>query len=134
MSDGRPQRDWRTGATTPAGGGGQSKSNIFVAGLLAVALAGTLAGFGYWLVSGGDNYVGYVNDTVDQALASVGSLKTNDELKAAFSLVNQAMQQDVPMINVYVSEPLGAVSNRLVNAEPHAYGSFNHVEQWDIAQ
>lgn len=87
-----------------------------------------------WLVSGGDNYVGYVNDTVDQALASVGSLKTNDELKAAFSLVNQAMQQDVPMINVYVSEPLGAVSNRLVNAEPHAYGSFNHVEQWDIAQ
>ena len=44
-----------------------------------------------WLVSGGDNYVGYVNDTVDQALASVGSLKTNDELKAAFSLVNQAM-------------------------------------------
>ena len=87
-----------------------------------------------WLVSGGDNYVGYVNDTVDQALASVGSLKTNDELKAAFSLVNQAMQQDVPMINVYVSEPLGAVSNRLVNAEPHAYGSFNHVDQWDIAQ
>ena len=87
-----------------------------------------------WLVSGGENYVGYVNDAVDQTLASVGSLKTNDELKAAYSLVNQAMQQDVPMINVYVSEPLGAVSNRLLNAEPHAYGSFNHVEAWDIAQ
>ncbi|MBX7104038.1 MAG: hypothetical protein K1X57_08145 [Gemmataceae bacterium] len=60
MSDGRPQRDWRAGGTAPAGGGGQSKANIFVAGLLAVALAGVLAGFGYWLVSGGESTVRYI--------------------------------------------------------------------------
>ena len=87
-----------------------------------------------WLIGGTANYVGYNNATVDQLLAGMGSLSTTEQLKAAYSQINQIVQQDVPMMNVYVSKPLGAVSNRLVNAEPHVYGFFNHIELWDIAQ
>ena len=38
------------------------------------------------------------------------------------------------MFSAYVISALGAVSNRLPGAEPSAYGFFNDVQNWDIAQ
>lgn len=87
-----------------------------------------------WLVSGQDNNIGYHNDKVDELLAQVGSAKDTETLKGIYSGIDQIMQQEVPLFNIYAIGPLGAVSKRLVNAEPHVYGSFNHVELWDIAQ
>lgn len=86
-----------------------------------------------WLISG-DNYLGYHNDEVDALLAQVGSAKDVAAISAIYSQINKIVQRDVPLFNAYAIGPLGAVSNRLVNAVPHVYGSFNHVEQWDIAQ
>lgn len=60
MSDGRPQRDWRSGAAAGPGPTTDKKSSVFVAGLLAVTLAGALAGIAYWLVSGGEPAVKYI--------------------------------------------------------------------------
>ena len=87
-----------------------------------------------WLISGEDNNVGYKNATVDELLAQVGSAKDIQSTKSIYSRIDAIMQQDVPVFNVYAIGPLGAVSKRLVNAEPHVYGSFNHVELWDIAE
>ena len=38
------------------------------------------------------------------------------------------------MFSAYVISAIGAVSNRLTGAEPSAYGFFNDVQNWDIAQ
>ena len=87
-----------------------------------------------WLVSGGDNNVGYVNAKVDELLAGVGSAQDIEKTKSIYSQINAIMQQDVPLFSVYAIGPLGAASKRLVNAQAHVFGSFNHVELWDIAQ
>ena len=87
-----------------------------------------------WLISGQDNNVGYHNDQVDALLAQVGTAQDTAKTKAIYAQIDTIVQQDVPLFNVYAVGPLGAVSKRLVNAEPHVYGSFNHIEQWDIAQ
>ena len=47
-------------------------------------------------------------------------------------MVSQKVQQDVPMISVYVIEALAAVNNRMVNVTPSVYGLFNNVHQWSI--
>ena len=87
-----------------------------------------------WLISGVDNHVGYHNATVDELLSQVGTAKDTQTVTGIYSQIDKIMQQDVPLINMYAIGPLGAVNKRLVNAEPHVYGSFNHVELWDIAQ
>ena len=87
-----------------------------------------------WLISGEDNHVGYKNAVVDDLLSQVGSAKDLEKTKSIYSQINAIMQQDVPLFSVYAIGPLGAVSKRLQNAEPHVYGSFNHVELWDVAQ
>lgn len=86
-----------------------------------------------WILTG-DNYIGYHNDQVDALLAQVGAAQGVEATRALYSQINQITQTDVPLINMYAFGPLGAVSSRLTGAEPHVYGSFNAVEQWDIAQ
>lgn len=87
-----------------------------------------------WLISGEDNHVGYKNATVDELLAQVGSAKDIEKTKSIYSQIDAIMQKDMPLFNVYAIGPMGAMSKRLVNAEPHVYGSFNNVELWDIAE
>jgi len=72
-----------------------------------------------WLISGEDNNVGYKNAAVDELLAQVGSAKDIEKTKSIYSQIDTFMQQDVPLFSVYAIGPLGAVSKRLVNAEPH---------------
>ena len=86
-----------------------------------------------WILSGQDNNVGYHSDAVDALLAQVGTAKDNAATAAIYSQIDAITQQDVPVFNVYAIGPLGAVSNRLTNAQPHVYGAFNHVELWDVA-
>ncbi len=87
-----------------------------------------------WLISGEDNNVGYKNATVDELLAQVGSAKDIESTKSIYSKIDAIVQQDAPLFNVYAIGPLGAVSKRLLGAEPHVYGSFNHIELWDITE
>jgi peptide/nickel transport system substrate-binding protein len=86
-----------------------------------------------WLLGAG-NFLAYANDEVSRLLTQIGAAEGNDATRAIYSRINQIVQAEVPMFNAYVTAPLGAVSNRLTNAEPHVYGSFNHVELWDVAQ
>ncbi len=75
----------------------------------------------------------YNNPEVDE-LVNEAALVSNDvpRLTEIYGKINRAMQEDVPIFSSYVLSPLGAVSNRLVNATPSVYGSFHNVETWDI--
>lgn len=84
-----------------------------------------------WLMSG-DNWVGYNNPQMDELIAQTQGAKTAEETKAIYSEINRLVQNDVPVINAYVISAPGAVSKRLVNAEPHIYGSFNEISLWTI--
>ncbi len=85
-----------------------------------------------WLLNAG-NFLGYQNDEVIALINQIGSAKDDEATRAIYSQINKIVQADVPLLNAYVVAPLGAVNHRLLNAVPRVYGSFNHVELWDIA-
>ncbi len=84
-----------------------------------------------WLMTG-DNWVNYSSPKMDELVTKTQTAKTADETKQIYSEIDKLVQEEVPVINAYVISAPGAVSNRLENAEPHIYGSFNNIEQWKI--
>ena len=62
------------------------------------------------------------------------SLTDVEEIRARYLLVDQYMQQDVPMMSAYIISSMGATSNRLLNATPNVFGTFINVNEWDIAE
>ena len=87
-----------------------------------------------WLLSGEGSWTGYTDDSVKEALGGTQQTSDIEEIKGLYSVVDKKVQEDVPMFSAYVISALGAVSNRLTGAEPSAYGFFNDVQNWDIAQ
>lgn len=86
-----------------------------------------------WLLSA-DGWTFYQNEEVTNALLEIQALTNQDEIRARYLLVDQYVQQDVPMISAYILSALGATSNRLVNATPDVFGTFINVHEWDIAE
>ena len=84
-----------------------------------------------WLLSGEGSWTGYYDQSVSDALAATQT-ESEDKLVDLYHVVSQKVQQDVPMISVYVIEALAAVNNRMVNVTPSVYGLFNNVHQWSI--
>ena len=87
-----------------------------------------------FIVSGQNNWAGYHNDRIDELLSQIGSAQDVAKTTAIYSEIDKIVQQDVPVFNVYAIGPLGAVSKRLQNVEPHVYGTFINVQEWDIVQ
>jgi peptide/nickel transport system substrate-binding protein len=87
-----------------------------------------------WLLSGEGSWTGYSNPDITDALAKTQLTSDINEIKSYYLTVNQKVQQDVPMFSAYVIKALGAVNKRLVNATPSVYGSFNHIEKWDVTE
>lgn len=87
-----------------------------------------------WLLGGEGSWTGYGNDEVNEALAQTQVISDAAELTKLYSVVNQHVQEDVPMISAYVISALGAKSERLTGAEPSVYGFFNDVQNWDVTQ
>lgn len=87
-----------------------------------------------WLLSGKDSWTGYSNDDINNALAAVQTTSDVNEIKSQYLKVDQIVQKDVPMFSAYVISALGAVNKRVVNATPSVYGSFNHMENWDVTE
>ena len=74
----------------------------------------------------------YPRPATDEALALSQSLTDESEVKAQYLVINQAMQQDAPVISGWVIGKLGVVSNRLTGADPDVFGTFINVHQWDV--
>lgn len=87
-----------------------------------------------WLLGGEGSWTGYYDDEVMAALE--GTQQTSDiaEITEFYAAVDRKMQEDTPMFSVYVISAQGAVSNRVVGAEPSAYGFFNDVQNWDVTE
>ena len=87
-----------------------------------------------WLLGGEGSWTGYADDSISEALAGTQQTSDIDEIKGLYSIVDKKVQEDVPMFSVDVISAQGAVSKRLTGAQPSAYGFFNDVQNWDIAQ
>lgn len=87
-----------------------------------------------WLLSGEGSWTGYHSDEISQALAKTQQTSDVNEIRDLYSIVDKKVQEDVPMFSAYIISAQGAVSNRLSGAEPSAYGFFNDVQNWDIAE
>lgn len=85
-----------------------------------------------WLLSGEGSWTGYSNDEINAALEDTQTTSDVEQLKADYSVVDKKVQEDVPMFSVYVISQMGAVNNRVIGAEPTAYGFFNDVQNWDV--
>lgn len=86
-----------------------------------------------WLLSE-TGWTGYVNDTVIKALEATQLTSDVDEIRKEYRKIDTIMQEEAPMISAYVISAIGAVNNRLVNAVPDVYGSFNNIHEWDVTQ
>lgn len=86
-----------------------------------------------WLLSK-DGWTRYTNEEISAALVESQSLNDVEEIRARYLMVDQRMQQDVPMISAYVISTMGVTSNRLLHAEPDVFGTFINVTEWDIVQ
>lgn len=87
-----------------------------------------------WLLSGEGSWTSYFNQDITDALTKTQLTSDINEIKSYYLTVNQRVQQDVPMFSAYIIKALGAVNKRLVNATPSVYGSFNHIEKWDVTE
>lgn len=85
-----------------------------------------------WLLSGEGSWTGYADSGISEALAKTQQTSDVGAIRDLYSVVDQKVQEDVPMFSVYIISALGAVSNRLSGAEPSAYGFFNNVQNWEI--
>jgi len=86
-----------------------------------------------WLLAD-TGWTGYYNDEIGEALANTQTATSLDEIKANYLLIDQYVQEDVPMISAYIISALGAKSNRLENVEPDVYGTFLNVHEWNIVE
>jgi len=87
-----------------------------------------------WLLSGEGSWTGYANEEISEALAATQLASDNEEIMELYSVVDKKVQEDVPMFSAYIISAQGAVSNRIIGAEPSAYGFFNNVQNWDVAE
>jgi peptide/nickel transport system substrate-binding protein len=77
---------------------------------------------------------GWTDKDVDTALANTQTAKDDDELKKYYKQIDDKMISDVPMFSLYFMSNLGVVSNRLKNAQPTLYGSYDNIQDWEISQ
>lgn len=87
-----------------------------------------------WLLSGEGSWTGYAADEINAALEDTQGTTDVARLKADYAVIGRKVQEDVPMFSVYVISQMGAVNNRVVGAEPTAYGFFNDVQNWDVTE
>lgn len=90
-----------------------------------------------WLVTGTpefQNWVQYSSETMNGYLDAVRATADGDTaaLTKAYSDIDKLVQEDVPVVSLYVISPLGAVSKRLSKAVPSPYGFLLNVHEWDI--
>ena len=87
-----------------------------------------------WLLGGEGSWTGYYDEEVAEALAKTQQTSNVSEIRDYYSVIDRKMQEDVPMFSVYVISSQGAVSSRVMGAEPSIYGFFNNVHEWDIVE
>lgn len=81
-----------------------------------------------------DSWCHAYTDLVNENLGILWSTNDNAEYADALYAIDSYVQENVPMIDLYINGPLGAVSNRLQGASASMYGCLNHIETWTVAE
>lgn len=81
-----------------------------------------------------DSWCHVSSDLVDENLGVLWSTNDSGAYADALYAIDSYVQENVPMIDLYVNGPLGAVSNRLQGATASMYGSLNHIDTWSLAE
>lgn len=79
-----------------------------------------------------DSWCFYWNDTIENGLNTLWSTNDSDEYAETLYAIDQDVQENVPIINLYANGPLGAVAKRISGARATMYGCLNNVHQWTI--
>lgn len=85
-----------------------------------------------WLLGGEGSWTNFGSDAVDGALQKIQETSDNSVIRQQYATVDQVVQQQVPMINLYVIRSLGAARKNLQNATPNVYGSFINIQDWQF--
>ena len=86
-----------------------------------------------WLLSA-DGWTRYYNPDLDEPFQLTQSTTDMAASVAAYLTVDRAVVEDVPMISAYIISTMGAVSDRLVGANPDVFGTFINVHEWDVTK
>ncbi|NLB10493.1 MAG: hypothetical protein GX834_05445, partial [Clostridiaceae bacterium] len=90
-----------------------------------------------WLVTGTaefPNWSKYSSDEMNAYVDAVSAVEDGNiqNLIKAYGDIDRLIQQDVPIVSLYVISPLGVVSSRLQNATPSPYGFLLNVQEWQL--
>ena len=85
-----------------------------------------------YLVSGEDNWTGYHSEALDKLLPTVQAADESnlDEVRGVYAQIDKIMQEDMPLINLYVLSNPGVHAKALKGAKSSIYGFFNNVHEW----
>ena len=92
----------------------------------------------YWadensLVNAPESWTGgWMNETVSEKLDATQTEPKEEDIKAAYLEVDKILMEEVPMFSLYFQSNMAAVNNRVANASPTFYGTFNNVYEWDV--
>ena len=85
-----------------------------------------------WLLGGEGSWTGYASDATGEALYLSQTMDDPADIADQYLVVDKAMQEEPAMISGWVISKLGAVSHRLINAQPNVFGTFVNVQEWDV--
>lgn len=92
----------------------------------------------YWadensLVNSEESWTGgWMNETVSEQLEVTQTDPDENNIKAAYLAVDKVLMEEVPMFSLYFQSNMSAVNNRVKNANPTFYGTFNNIYEWDV--
>ncbi len=75
---------------------------------------------------------GFFNPELDRVLKATQEAGDDAELKKLYAQMNSIIIDETPLFSLYFISNLGAVSERIANAEPVLYGAFNNIHEWDV--
>ncbi len=79
-----------------------------------------------------DYWCFYESDVIPAALEAIWACNDAETYAEELYKIDQDVQENVPLLVLYVNGPLGAVSNRIANATVDMYGCLNNVHEWSI--
>ncbi len=85
-----------------------------------------------WLLGGKGSWTNFSSDEMNSALSKTQTSQSADELKQQYTAIDKIVQDQCPMINLYVIRSFGAVGKSLKNAHPNVYGSFTNIQDWEF--
>ncbi len=79
-----------------------------------------------------DYWCFYDSAIVKDALATIWASGDAAVYKEQLAIIDKDVQENVPLISLYVNGPLGAVANRVQGVKNDMYGTLNDVHTWTI--